>query len=54
MTAFCHVILIGSKSYCYIILVVFGVEAMGKLSYLLYPICLSGAAYSLIYTPHRR
>ena len=31
-----------------------GTQAMGKLSYLLYPLCVAGAVYSLIYTPHRR
>lgn len=29
-------------------------EAMTYLSYLLYPLCICGAAYSLIYQPHKR
>jgi hypothetical protein len=27
--------------------------AMSYLAYLLYPLCLGGAAYSLVYTPHK-
>lgn len=29
-------------------------EAMQYLSYILYPICICGAVYSLIYQPHKR
>jgi len=28
-------------------------QAMGRLSYLLYPLCIAGAVYSLLYTPHK-
>jgi hypothetical protein len=28
-------------------------QAMNKLSYLLYPLCLAGAVYSLLYSPHK-
>ncbi|KAK2144738.1 hypothetical protein LSH36_735g01064 [Paralvinella palmiformis] len=31
----------------------FDLQAMKYLSYLLYPLCLCGAVYSLIYTPHK-
>lgn len=29
-------------------------EAMRYLSYLLYPVCICGAIYSLMYEPHKR
>lgn len=29
-------------------------EGMRYLSYLLYPLCIAGAVYSLIYQPHKR
>lgn len=29
-------------------------EAMKYLSYVLYPLCICGAVYSLIYQPHKR
>ncbi len=30
------------------------VESMRYLSYIMYPLCLGGAIYSLLYTPHKR
>lgn len=33
---------------------IFDKQAMKYLSYLLYPLCVCGAIYSLIYQPHRR
>ncbi len=32
----------------------FDSQAMKYLSYLLYPLCLAGAVYSLLYNPHKR
>ena len=31
----------------------FDADAMAYLSYLLYPLCIGGAIYSLVYTPHK-
>jgi hypothetical protein len=31
----------------------FDADAMSYLSYVLYPLCLGGAVYSLVYTPHK-
>ena len=32
----------------------FDSQSMTYLSYLLYPLCVAGAVYSLLYTPHKR
>jgi hypothetical protein len=32
----------------------FDAESMKYLSYILYPLCLGGAVYSLLYQPHKR
>jgi hypothetical protein len=32
----------------------FDAESMKYLSYVLYPLCIGGAIYSLLYEPHKR